>query len=171
MSVVQFVFPLGPIARALIAVVLGASAASLAPSVEARVTKIVLTGPTPVFANASFGTVGAYEQFDGTAYGEVDPLDPLNALIQDIALAPRNSNGKVTYTTRVVIQRPVHLNQGNGSMLLEIVNRGNRLNPTFYNVGATTATPQGLVPARRRATSRALRTSTTDTSLEGPFAT
>ena len=143
MSVVQFVFPLGPIARALIAVVLGASAASLAPSVEARITKIVLTGPTPVFANASFGTVGAYEQFDGTAYGEVDPLDPLNALIQDIALAPRNSNGKVTYTTRVVIQRPVHLNQGNGSMLLEIVNRGNRLNPTFYNVGATTATPQG----------------------------
>jgi hypothetical protein len=143
MSDVQFVFPMGPIARALIAVVLGASAVSLAPSADARITKIVLSGPTPAFANASFGNVGAYEQFDGTAYGEVDPLDPLNALIQDIALAPRNSNGKATYTTRVVILRPVQLNQGNGTMLLEIVNRGNKLNPGFFNVGVTTATPQG----------------------------
>jgi hypothetical protein len=143
MSDVQFVFPMGPIARALIAVVLGASAVSLAPSADARITKIVLSGPTPAFANASFGNVGAYEQFDGTAYGEVDPLDPLNALIQDIALAPRNSNGKATYATRVVILRPVQLNQGNGTMLLEIVNRGNKLNPGFFNVGVTTATPQG----------------------------
>jgi len=36
------------------------------PERRSAITKIVLTGPTPVFANASFGTVGAYEQFDGT---------------------------------------------------------------------------------------------------------
>jgi len=143
MSVAQFTGRLGPIARALIAATVAASSAGFSANADARITRIALNGPTIMFGGASFGTVGVYEQFDGTAYGEVDPLDPLNALIQDIALAPRNSNGKVTYTTRVVILRPVHLNQGNGTVLLEIVNRANKLNPGTFNVGVTTAMPQG----------------------------
>jgi hypothetical protein len=90
-----------------------------------------------------FGTVGQYEQLDGIATGEIDPSDPHNSMIQDIALAPRDANGKVLYTTKVSILRPVNMAAGNRAMLLEIVNRGNKLDPGFYNVGANAANPQG----------------------------
>jgi hypothetical protein len=143
MSVVRFAFPLGPIARAPLAVILAALAASFTPDADARITRIALNPAVPAFGVTSFGTVGLYEQIDGIAYGEVDPLDPLDAQIQDIGHAPLASNGRVTYSTRVVILKPVQLNRGNATMLFEIVNRGNRLNPGFFNVGATTLTPQG----------------------------
>ena len=37
------------------------------------------------------------------AYGEVDPKDPLNAVITDIELAPRNSRGNVEYSMDISI--------------------------------------------------------------------
>jgi hypothetical protein len=64
---------------------------AFSPGADARVTQIVLGAPTSPFGNTSFGTVGEYEQIDGVAYGELDPRDPLNAVIQDITLAPRNA--------------------------------------------------------------------------------
>jgi hypothetical protein len=87
--------------------------------------------------------VGQYEQIDGIAYGELDPAAPLNAVIQDIGLAPRNARGMVEYSTRVSILKPVNMSLGNHAMLLEIVNRGNKLDPGLFNVGATAANPQG----------------------------
>jgi hypothetical protein len=143
MSIVQSAFPLGPIARAAIAAVLAASAAGVTQNADARITRIALNPPTVVFGGASFGTAGVYERIDGVAYGEVDPADPLDALIQDIKDARLDSNGRVAYSTQVVILRPVQLNQGNATMLFEIVNRGNMLNPGFFNVGATALNPQG----------------------------
>lgn len=57
---------------------------------QARVTGIAITSRTsPAFAGAAFAA-GAYEQLDGIATGEVDPDDPRNAVITDIALAPRD---------------------------------------------------------------------------------
>jgi alpha/beta hydrolase family protein len=115
----------------------------LAPHAQARVTRIVLGAPSFPYATALFGTVGQYEQLDGVAYGEIDPADPLNAVIQDIELAPRNTHGMVEYSTVVSILKPLDMNRSNRAMLMEIVNRGNKLDPSFYNVGATAATPQG----------------------------
>jgi hypothetical protein len=143
MSVMQFAFPQGPVARALIAALFAGSVAGFAQSADARITRIALNPPTVVFGGASFGTAGVYERIDGVAYGEIDPADPLDALIQDIKNAPLDSNGRVAYSTQVVILRPVQLNQGNATMLFEIVNRGNMLNPAFFNVGTTALTPQG----------------------------
>jgi Alpha/beta hydrolase domain len=116
---------------------------SLCPDADARVTKIVLGAPTFPYANATFGTVGQYEELDGVAYGEIDPADPVNAVIQDIGLAPRDSNGMVQYSTDVSILKPVSTNGGNQTMLFEIVNRGHKLDPGLYNVGATATNPQG----------------------------
>src|ERR1700726_3636023 len=141
MSVMQFAFPQGPIARALIAAIFAGSVAGFAQSADARITRIALNPPTVVFGGASFGTAGVYERIDGVAYGEVDPKDPLDAQIQDIGLAPLDSSGRVAYSTQVVILRPVQLNQGNATMLFEIVNRGNMLNPACFNVGSTALTP------------------------------
>ncbi len=116
---------------------------SLCPDADARVTKIVLGAPTFPYGNATFGTVGQYEELDGIAYGELDPADPVNAVIQDIGLAPRDSNGMVQYSTNVSILKPVSTSAGNQTMLFEIVNRGHKLDPGFYNVGATASNPQG----------------------------
>src|SRR6267154_1368531 len=127
---------------AVIACVAGL-ALGFAPDVGARVTKIVLGVPTFPYGTATFGTVGQYEQLDGIAYGEVDPKDPRNALIQDIGLAPRNARGMVEYSTKVSILKPVNMAGSNQTMLLEIVNRGNKLDPGLYNVGANAANPQG----------------------------
>ena len=53
--------------------------------------------PTIAFGGASFGTVGSYEKIQGRAFGELDPASSLNAVITDIALAPRNARGMVEY--------------------------------------------------------------------------
>jgi alpha/beta hydrolase family protein len=113
-----------------------------ASTADARVTRIVINSTTMPYGGATFGAVGEYEQLDGFAYGEIDPNDPANALIQDIQLAPRNGHGMVEYSTVLSILKPVNMTSGNHAMLFEIVNRGGKLDPGFYNV-ATGATPAG----------------------------
>ena len=61
---------------------------------EAHITRIVIIRvESPTFEGMTFGDVGQYEKLVGRAFGEVDPNDPRNALIADIALAPRNARG------------------------------------------------------------------------------
>jgi len=135
------------ILKAAVFACIAALATGFGVDAEARVTKIVINTTTSPYGAASFGTpghpVGPYEQLDGTAYGEIDPEDPANRVIQDIGLAPRNERGMVEYSTMVSILKPVDMGASNGAMLLEIVNRGNKLDPGFYNVGASANLPQG----------------------------
>jgi hypothetical protein len=114
-----------------------------APDTHARVTRIVFGASTPAYGGISFGTVGPYEELDGTAWGEIDPNDPANAVIQDIQLAPRNRRGMVEYTTTVSILKPVSMSMSNHAMLFDIANRGRKVDPGFFNVGGTLANPQG----------------------------
>ncbi len=67
--------------------------ASLAVSdAQARITSISVTQTeSPTFGGFSWPEVGQYEKIVGVAYGEIDPNDPKNAVITDIALAPRNA--------------------------------------------------------------------------------
>ena len=113
----------------------------LAP-VQARVTGITMGAPTPLFDGRSLGPAGAYEQLRGTVTGELDPLDPHNAVITDINLAPR-VNGKVQYTATFTLHRPVNMASSSGVMVYEVVNRGNKILPLFFTVGATAAKPEG----------------------------
>ena len=61
-------------------------------------TQINISTPanTPAFGGQSFGA-GKYQMINGTINGEVDPEDPLNAVIVDIDLAPRNAHGKIAF--------------------------------------------------------------------------
>jgi hypothetical protein len=96
-----------------------------APSAQARVTQVKITKTeSPTFGGASFGAVGQYERISGQIIGEVDPKDPLNAIIIDIGLAPKNPNGMVTYSTDFQILRPVDRANGNKRVIYEITNRG-----------------------------------------------
>ena len=119
--------------RAAVLACMAGSVLGFAADTQARVTRIVFGAPTSAYGGATFA-VGQYEQLDGIAYGEIDPKDPLNAGIQDIRLAPRNKRGMVEYSTMVSILKPVNMGSSNQAMLFEIVNRGNKLNPRFFNV-------------------------------------
>ncbi len=101
---------------------------ALASPAQARITKVVITRTeSPTFQGASFGSVGPYEKLVGRATGEVDPRDPKNAIIADIALAPRNARGMVEYSTDLYILRPVDRARGNHRVFFEINNRGRNL--------------------------------------------
>jgi alpha/beta hydrolase family protein/HYR domain-containing protein len=112
----------GAVAALTIAGLIGLAAPALA---QARVIKIQITGvQNPTFGGASFGTVGQYEKIRGTITGLVDPTDPKNAVIADIANAPRNAQGLVQYTADFLILRPVDLSKGDHRVVYNITNRG-----------------------------------------------
>lgn len=62
---------------------------------------------SPTFEGRSFGSVGQYEKLRGTAYGELDPSDPRNAVIADISLAPVNDRGLVEYSMDILDRKSV----------------------------------------------------------------
>jgi hypothetical protein len=106
------------------------TAAYLAVSLpaEARITKLVLsTVQSPTFGGTFFGTIGPYEKLAGRAFGEIDPSDPLNATITDLASAPRNAAGKVEYSMDVYLLTPVDMAQASGKLFYESNNRGLKL--------------------------------------------
>ncbi|MDB5317772.1 MAG: hypothetical protein JWO24_3616 [Rhodospirillales bacterium] len=122
-----------------------ASWLALAPPAGAQVTTFDLTGPPePAFGGQGFGGVGAYERLTGRATIALDPADPRNAVIADIAAAPRNAQGRVEASADVVILRPVDAARGNGTMLLEVPNRGRMLALPLFNESPTAA--QGREP-------------------------
>jgi hypothetical protein len=108
----------------------------------ARITSITYT-VAPAYGGVSFGSVGPYQFVTGVANGAVDPRDPRNAIIQDIDLAPLDAKGLVEYSTNFQILMPVNESNGNHIMLTEIVNRGNELDPSFFNIGVTSSAPAG----------------------------
>jgi hypothetical protein len=111
----------------LIAVVFAAAAVSSPDLARAGITKIqITTTETPTFGGYSWPGVGQYEKIVGKAFGEVDPLDPKNAVIVDIALAPRNANGHVEYSFDFYILKPIDLSQGAHKVMYEPPNRGNK---------------------------------------------
>jgi hypothetical protein len=103
-------------------------AAALAVPASARVVRFVIdTKTSPAFGGATFGSAGQYETLAGRVFGELDPNDPLNAIIQDIQLAPRNANGKVEYTATFFIVKPIDMSKASGLLWHDVPNRGGRV--------------------------------------------
>src|SRR5215475_6955124 len=59
------------------------------------------------------------EKLAGRAFGEIDPSDPRNAVITDLASAPRNAAGKVEYSMDVYLLKPVYMTQASGRLFYE----------------------------------------------------
>jgi hypothetical protein len=112
-----------------IAAALAAGTLCAVPTAQGRITNIDASAPAIAFGGYSFPGVGQYEEITGIATGEVNPLDPKNAVITDIALAPRNGNGNVVYQFNFYILRPV--NGGNHKMMYEPPNRGGKTYTTL----------------------------------------
>jgi hypothetical protein len=119
---------------ALQAFAMAAALTAIVPDAsQARIVRLEITRTTPAFGGRSFGTTGSYERVIGKAYGEVDPQAPANAMIQDIALAPKNARGMVEYSTDIDILRPADRTKSNGVLFFNILNRGNKGGLVLFN--------------------------------------
>lgn len=92
---------------------------------HAKVTRIVIDEVMPLI-----GEQRGYERLRGRAFGELDPADPHNAVITDLALGA-DADGKVRYETNWVLTRPVGRAPTSGFLWHDVPNRGGevRLQP------------------------------------------
>lgn len=97
------------------------------PPLEARVTRIVINTTVDPDASLGSGDAGALKRITGRAFGELDPNNPRNAIIQDILLAPRNAAGKVEYQATFQLILPSDPAKMSGLMWHDVPNRGGRV--------------------------------------------
>jgi hypothetical protein len=110
-----------------IAGLLGAGAVAVASTAQAAgtgVTSVTVTGSGTAFGGCSIGSVGTYSFARGWAIDVIDPANPLNAVIIDIANAQKDSNGMVEVMFNFDIVYPTNLANGNGKVIADIPNRG-----------------------------------------------
>jgi hypothetical protein len=88
-------------------------------SLDARVIRIV------VERRAGIPNKPAFETLAGHFYGELDPRDPHNSIINDIQLAPRNSRGMVEYSATFALTKPADMSKASGILYYLVPNRGN----------------------------------------------
>ncbi|SFU90830.1 hypothetical protein SAMN02799631_03082 [Methylobacterium sp. 174MFSha1.1] len=107
----------------------------------AEVTRFeTVAAEKPALQGRSFGERGQAEKITGRATIALDPADPHNAVIADLALAPRNAAGRVEAVADVVLLRP---ERPNGLLIVEIPNRGRKLIGPLFE-GASTAASSRL---------------------------
>jgi hypothetical protein len=106
-----------------------------AAALNARITRIVVDQRAP--QGQPLTGAGQYELLTGKFYGELDPKDPHNTIINDIALAPVNARGRVEYTGTFSLAKPVDMSKSSGVLYYLVPNRGNG-SPALYPEGHVT---------------------------------
>jgi hypothetical protein len=91
------------------------------------VTALDVHTRVPVLDGSPFGEVGAYEKVIGTLRFAVDPDLALHARVCDLDRAPRDAGGRVPFSGDFYLLRPVDPARGNGSLLLDVPNRGRKV--------------------------------------------
>src|SRR6185436_12188456 len=126
---------------------LAAAALVLAPALQsaAEVTRAEITSRADVQNGAEFGAAGAYELLSGRIYFAVDPKNARNRVIADLDKAPRNAAGLVEMSADLAILKPKDAARANGTLLLDVVNRGNKTVVSGFNRAA--ATPRDAASA------------------------
>ncbi len=114
----------------------------LAITSQARVAKVEVSVREAVLGGRPFGLAGSYERITGTIRFAVDPDNPANQIITDIALAPRNSNGEVEFSSEFYLLKPVDMGRSNGAVLYEVSNRGRKGMLSFFNLAAGSLDPR-----------------------------
>jgi len=100
---------------------------------QAALTRIEILERQPFAGGRAFGEAGPYERIIGRFHGELDPAHPLNRRIVDLGLASRNDRGRVEYTADLEILKPVDATRGNGTLLYDVNNRGNKVAVRMFN--------------------------------------
>ena len=114
--------------RTTLGVAIVAALLTCAPPALAKVVRIVIdTKVSPAFGGAPFGTAGQYETLAGRVFGELDPFDKHDKIINDLELAPRNSRGKVEYIATFFLVKPIDMSKSSHLMWQDVPNRGGRI--------------------------------------------
>jgi hypothetical protein len=87
----------------------------------------------PLAGDRAFGDVGPYEELAGTLHFSVDPEHAANRAITDVALAPRDRSGRVAFASDVSILVPADRSRASGKLILDVVNRGNKVTVPDFN--------------------------------------
>ena len=74
---------------------------------------------------------GRYERIRAKAHFTLDPKLPANKLIRDLEFAPLNDKGLVEFSADVEVLKPKDAANGNGTLLLDVVNRGGQTTGMF----------------------------------------
>src|SRR3954468_8188395 len=98
----------------------------VASAAQAGVARLEITSIVPFADGRSFGEVGQYMRITGRFHGELDPAAPANKAIVDLSRAPRNERGRVEYSADFDILTPADKAKGNGTLLYDVNNRGNK---------------------------------------------
>ncbi len=114
----------------------------LAAAASADVVRIEVDARHDVAASRAYGLAGPYEALSGMAYFEVDPANPANGIITDIALAPRNDRGRVEFRSNFFLLKPTDVTRGNGTVLYEVSNRGGKGMLGYFNNAAGSRDPR-----------------------------
>lgn len=102
----------------------------------------------PVFDGLEFGPVGPYRLLRGTARGALDPAHPGRRGIVNLENAPRNESGLVEYSVDLEILQPAEPERGNGRLLYDVLNRGDkRVTTGRANGGPLTNSPRSAADA------------------------
>jgi Alpha/beta hydrolase domain len=91
---------------------------------QARVTHVEISSRVDVLGGKNFGDAGSYERIAGRVYFSLSVDNVHNAQIVDLKNAVNRKNGEVEFLADFVAVRPKDPGKGNGSMLLEVPNRG-----------------------------------------------
>ncbi len=94
------------------------------PPLHARVLRVEIASRLDVLGGQLFGDVGAYERITGRVCFSLPIANPHNQRIVDLSNAVNVKNGEVEFSSDFVAVRPKDAHKGNGSMLLEVPNRG-----------------------------------------------
>jgi len=91
---------------------------------HARVLRVEIASRTDVLGGKQFGDAGSYERIVGRVYFSLPVANPHNQRIVDLGNAVNLKNGEVEFSSDFIAVRPKDAHRGNGSMLLEVPNRG-----------------------------------------------
>src|SRR2546427_1922128 len=110
--------------------------------VRAEVVRVEVKSRADVLAGKTFGQTGSFEKLSGKIYFAVDPHNSANQIVTDIDKATRNASGKIEFSSDFYIIKPKDLNRGNGSVLYEVSNRGNKGMLPFFDFASGSTDPQ-----------------------------
>src|ERR1700722_5760849 len=101
----------------------------------ARVTRVEVKSREKVLDGKEFGAAGAYERIVGRVYFSLPVVNLHNRIIVDLANAVNLKLGEVEFSSDFVALRPADPQKGNGSMILEVPNRGHSRIISLVNGG------------------------------------
>jgi hypothetical protein len=91
---------------------------------HARVVRVETATRTDVLGGKDFGDAGAYERITGRVYFSLPVGNSHNLRIVDLSNAVNLKNSEVEFSADFIAVRPKDAHKGNGSLLLEVPNRG-----------------------------------------------